>query len=55
MKKNGKVIFCDRAGENKNLEENRAKLLEEINFEFTSLVTTQENGVVEQVLATMYS
>ena len=55
MKKNVKVIFCDRAGENKTLKENCTKLLEEINFEFMSLDTPQENGVVERVLATLYS
>ena len=54
-KKNVKIICCDNAGENKNLEENCAKHIKEINFEFTSPGTPQKNGVVKQGFATIYS
>ena len=55
MNKNVKIICCDNAGENKNLEENCAKRFEEIKSEFTSPGTPQKNGMVKRVFATLYS
>ena len=53
--KNIDIICCDNAGENNNLEDNCAKHLVEIQFEFTSPGTSHQNYVIEQVFATLYS
>ena len=55
MTKNVKIIRCDNSCETKTLKENCAKNFEEIKFEFKSTGTPQQNGVVEEVFATIYS
>ena len=50
-----KIIRCDNAGENKTLEENCAKHFDEIDFEFTSPGNPQQNVMLEQAFATLYS
>ena len=54
MKKT-KIKCCENADKNKNLEENCAKKIREIHFEFTSPDTPQNNGVIERGFATFYS
>ena len=54
IKKNIKIIFCDVTDKNKALEEDYAKSFEDVGYEFTSACTTQKNGVVGQVFATLY-
>ena len=44
--KNFKIIFCDNADNNKTFEENCAISFEEINFDFTSPGTSQQNDVI---------
>ena len=55
MNKNAKIIHCDNSGKNKTFEENSAKTFEEINFEFASPGTPQQNGVIEHGFNTLYS
>ena len=46
MEGNFKIIFCYNSGKNKALEDDCAKYLEEINFEFMPPITPQQNSVV---------
>ena len=54
IEKNVKVIFCEKIGKNKTLEENCAKNYGEIKFEFTSPGTLHKYGMAEQGFATLY-
>ena len=49
-----KKTFYDNT-EKKSLEDNSAKKIKEIDFEFTSTGTPQKNGLAEQVFDTLYS
>ena len=53
--KNVKIVFCKKRFENKTLQNNCAKKIEEINFGFTSPVTPHKNGAIERdLLQIMY-
>ena len=47
MKKKANIIIYENTGKHKNIEENCANVFEEIDFEFMSPVTPQQNGMEE--------
>ena len=55
MNKSFKIICWDNAGEKKTLKDNCAKHFEEIDFEFTPPENPQQNVILEQAFATLYS
>ena len=48
------TIWCDNAGENKNLKQQCINHHLPTRIEFTAPYTPQQNGVVEQLFATLY-